>query len=223
MDNLSFRTKPLHRKKELEVIERSIKLREHLFISGPSGSGKTHCINYILHKLKPKFSYINCYIYKTRTAIITKILIDMGIPVARSGPSFDYVHEKLTVFLNKNRVLIILDDFQRLPKKDMAIINDLFGRSVLIVLSFKRSILSKLDRNVFLPIKLEFPVFTREQIADILKKRFDAETGALNQIADYAYTHNGNCRLAVECSKRIKQRWDKIGLDNTLEWLGEIR
>ena len=77
--------------------------------------------------------------------------------------------------------------------------------------------MDRLDRKVydlFLPIRVEFPTFTKEQLTSILKQRFGEERG-LDHIANYACTHNGNARLAIECSKRIKQRWNKIDLKNS--------
>ena len=94
--------KPLHRKVQLDSIESSIKSRQHLFITGPSGSGKTFCIKHAISKKNHLFSYVDCEVYKTRAAILTKVLIDLGFPVSRQGVSFDYLFEKLDKFLNDN-------------------------------------------------------------------------------------------------------------------------
>ena len=225
MGDISSVSKPLHRKAQLESIESSIKSGQHLFITGSSGSGKTLCVKYAVSQKNHKFAYVDCCVYKTRAAIVTKILIDLGFPVARQGVSFDYLYEKLDRFLNDNKVLVVLDDLHRLPKNEMVIINNLVDKAMVIAVSFKSNILDKLDRkvyDVFLPVRLSFPSYSKEELTDILEQKF-GEAGGLEHIAKYACTHNGNCRLAVECSKRIKQRWNKIDLNSTLTWLNEIK
>ena len=228
MDDISSVSfKPLHRKAQLKVLDEYFKglgngHREHMFLHGDAGSGKTFCINHMLKKCKIKFSYIDCCVYKTRSAIITKLLIDFGFPVARRGVSFDYLYEKLDKFLKNNKVLVVLDDLHKLHKREMEIFNDLLNKSSVIALSYDNSVLNGLDsKTVFLPIRVSFQSYNKNELSDILKQKFGKSDG-LDHIAKYACTHNGNCRLAVECSKRIKQRWGKVDLDNTLNWLNEI-
>ncbi|MBU3904978.1 MAG: AAA family ATPase [Nanoarchaeota archaeon] len=228
MDSISCVSfKPLHRREQLKVLEQYFKglnagHREHMFLQGGPGSGKTFCITHMLNKYNSKSSYIDCSVYKTRSAIVTKILIDFGFAVARSGPSFDYLYEKLDKFLQENKTLIVLDDLHKLHKREMEVFNDLIEKASVIAISFNDSVLNDMDsKSIFLPIRVSFPSYTKDELTDILKQRFGNSDG-LDQISNYACTHNGNCRLAVECSKRIKQRWNKIDLSNTLVWLNEI-
>ena len=194
---------------------------EHLFLHGASGSGKTFCTLYMLSKHRPKSSYVDCSVYKTRSAIVAKILIDFGFPVARRGVSFDYLYEKLDNFLRENKVLIVLDDLQKLH--DSEIFNDLIGKASVIAISIDDALcLDSKATGLFLPIKIEFPGYTKDELTDILRQRFESPDNALEQIAVYAGKHNGNCRLAVECSRRIQQRWSKIDMPCVLTWLNEI-
>ena len=223
ISSVSF--KPMHRKEQLKILEEYFNglnngHREHMFLHGSPGSGKTFCITHMLNKSNVKFSYVDCSVYKTRSAIVTKLLIDFGFPVARGGVSFDYLYEKLDKFLKENKVLVVLDDLQRLPKNEMEIFNDLIDKTSMIAVSFDENALNGLE-SVFLPIRVAFPSYTKDELTDILKQRF-GESNGLEPIAVYAVKHRGNCRLAVECSKRIKQRWGKVDLNNTMTWLGEI-
>ena len=229
---------PLHREEQLKAIENCIKLaeqgkQEHLFLFGPAGSGKTFCVLYALSKYKPKFSYVDCYTYKTRSAIITKILNDFGFPISRRGVPLDYLFEKLDSLLKKQRgIVIVLDGIHKIDKKEIEIFNDILkindnSKSIsLIIISLNESILDSLYQsilNAFLPIKVRFPAYTKDQLIDILNQEIEAPFDALELRAEYACNHNGNCRLALECLKRIAQRPEGITLTCTLKFLNELR
>ncbi|HID09648.1 TPA: hypothetical protein EYP13_05435, partial [Candidatus Micrarchaeota archaeon] len=66
------------------------KISENLFIVGPPGVGKTAVVRYVLKQLasySPQTfqAYINCWVYRTRYAILSRLANMLSIPVPRRG------------------------------------------------------------------------------------------------------------------------------------------
>lgn len=228
--------KPLHRDEQIKAIERCVELsqkgdQEHLFLFGPSGSGKSFCVGYAMSRHKILSSYVDCRTYKTKMAILTRILIDLGQAVPRSGVASDYLYEKLESLLRKEKgTIIVLDDMHGINKKETEIFNDILrisddSNGVSVIFIARNENVLEIDKkvlNMFLPIKINFPAYTKGQLMDILKQEADIPLDALEQIADFTIKHSGNCKLAMECLKRIRQRFEPVTLDCTLKFLNMV-
>lgn len=91
------------RKNELDQMERFLlpvsRKSNVILVHGPTGTGKTASVRRLLEDIEEDTTaatvYLDCWEYRTKTAILAKILIDLGIPVPRKGKPVDTLYEKV--------------------------------------------------------------------------------------------------------------------------------
>lgn len=191
---------------------------ENLLIFGPAGTGKTTVVKHVLTTLtndtRVATAYINCWQYKTRSALLTEVLIQLGYPAPRKGKPVDELLEKLREWLNKHPgALIILDECDQLDDP-AAIVYDLLQPSVdtenfigLILISNQPPTQLQLDprsesRLGYQP--LEFRPYTEQELTAILDQRVEkaVEDGSVSQqviteVASSVAGKSGDCREAL--------------------------
>ncbi len=197
---------------------------QNIFVSGVSGTGKTVTVKSVLRQLeefsdRAKSVYLNCFEFKTRYSILSKITNFLGHPVPRRGIAADEVFDQMLNALKKIDFtpVIVLDEFDQLIEKDEAskILYDLLrvsdyqkSRFGLIILSNDSELITKLDSRVKSSLNsqaIEFKPYTPQQLKDILKERckyafFDNVLGkdVINVAAAHAAKNNGDARIAIE-------------------------
>ena len=187
---------------------------DNLFIYGPTGVGKTLCVTHVLKNLSETSSkvtgvYINCWVQRTRSAVLYEIIKSVGDFSPRRGLSGDEIMEELNKCLSSYwGVVVVLDEIDK--TKDKEVIYDLLRviktRVVIIGLSNLESF--EIDNriiSVYSPRKIEFKKYSMEEIKDILKERakqalypgtYDEEVVGL--CAAVGYNSGGDARIALK-------------------------
>ncbi|MFB6198184.1 MAG: AAA family ATPase, partial [Halobacteriaceae archaeon] len=94
-----------------------------LLVQGQTGVGKSVVVRKVLQELEndttAKSVVVDCREYRTKTAILSKILIEMGIPVPRKGKPVDVMYEKVANLVERHNLVVALDgvDYARLEKE----------------------------------------------------------------------------------------------------------
>jgi cell division control protein 6 len=237
MPTLDMRT-VVGRETQLKAIEKCIGLvrqrqSQHLFLYGPPGSGKTVCVKSALESNNADFVYVNCWEYSTRLSLLAKLCIELGWPAPRKGVPCDFLFERLEACLKRRQagLIIVLDDMDQLSKKSDILFDllNLCERRPLTIIAISQSerALVGLDGRVlsrFLPVKVEFPAYTKEQLLDIIghtNSKLDFQP--LEVVVDYIAEHGGDCRIALECLNRAARFSQKPGAAEVLKVLNDMR
>lgn len=227
----------IHRSAQEESIKKYLNICAqshaiHLFLYGPSGSEKSFCIQNILKDSGIKYIIVNCWEYSTRSAILSKICIDLGMPLPRKGVPSDFLFERLETYMkNKRTLIIVLDNIDKLSKKseaiyDMVKLCEHNERLMIIAVAQNKEVLEGLVERVLSrlnPVRIEFPAYIKEQLFDILKNEIELKDNKpLEIIANYIAGRNGDCRIALECLKRISLSSENFSSNNIFKILNEV-
>lgn len=209
---------------------------DNLLIFGPAGTGKTTVVKHVLATLADETrvatAYINCWQYKTRAALLTEVLIQLGYPAPRKGKPVDELLDKLREWLDKHPgALIVLDECDQVEDLT-AIVYDLQQASDdadnflgLILISNQPPTHLQLDprshsRLGYQP--LEFRPYTEHELVRILQERVDdafrggaVPQGVLEEIARIVADQSGDCREAFTLLLRAARQAEEEGA-NTL-------
>lgn len=101
-----------HRETQIELIAKNISPAskgrpvQNMFIIGSPGIGKTASVRFVFRQFEEfseriKTIYINTWNYNTSVAILSKIVLDLGMFVQRRGLSKDEIMERLIEALKK--------------------------------------------------------------------------------------------------------------------------
>nr|XP_019603103.1 PREDICTED: cell division control protein 6 homolog isoform X2 [Rhinolophus sinicus] len=221
------------REKEMDIIRNF--LREHicgkkagsLYISGAPGTGKTACLSRILQDLKKlkgfKTIMLNCMSLRSAQAVFPAIAQEIcqeGV----SKPAGKDVMRKLENHLTAQKgpmIVLVLDEMDQLDSKGQDVLYTLFewpwlsnSRLVLIgianTLDFTDRILPRLQaREKCKPWLLNFPPYTKNQIAIILQDRLNQaskdqvlDNAAIQFCARKVSAVSGDVRKALDVCRR---------------------
>ncbi|XP_006924741.1 cell division control protein 6 homolog isoform X1 [Pteropus alecto] len=222
------------REKEMDVIRNF--LREHicgkkagsLYLSGAPGTGKTACLSRILQDLKKKLKgfktiMLNCMSLRSAQAVFPAIAQEIcqeGV----SRPAGKDMMKKLENHLTAEKgpmIVLVLDEMDQLDSKGQDVLYTLFewpwlskSRLVLIgianTLDLTDRILPRLQaREKYKPQLLNFPPYTKNQIATILQDRLNQasrdqilDNAAIQFCARKVSAVSGDVRKALDVCRR---------------------
>nr|XP_017507772.2 cell division control protein 6 homolog [Manis javanica]XP_017507773.2 cell division control protein 6 homolog [Manis javanica]XP_036878590.1 cell division control protein 6 homolog [Manis javanica]XP_036878591.1 cell division control protein 6 homolog [Manis javanica] len=244
------------REKEMDVIRNF--LREHicgrkagsLYLSGAPGTGKTACLSRILQDLKKelkgfKTTILNCMSLRNAQAVFPAIAQEIcqeGV----SRPAGKEMMRKLENHMTAEKgpmIVLVLDEMDQLDSKGQDVLYTLFewpwlsnSRVVLIgianTLDLTDRILPRLQaREKCKPRLLNFPPYTKNQIATILQDRLNQvsrdqvlDNAAIQFCARKISAVSGDVRKALDvCRRAIEIVESDVKSQTILKPLSECR
>ncbi|KAF0874187.1 CDC6 protein, partial [Crocuta crocuta] len=222
------------REKEMNVIRNF--LREHicgkkagsLYLSGPPGTGKTACLSRILQDFKKELKgfktvMLNCMSLRSAQAVFPAIAQEICQEEV-SRPAGKDMMKKLENQMTAEKgpmIVLVLDEVDQLDSKGQDVLYTLFewpwlnnSRLVLIgianTLDLTDRILPRLQaREKCKPRLLNFPPYTKNQIAAILQDRLDLvsrdqvlDSAAIQFCARKVSAVSGDVRKALDVCRR---------------------
>ncbi|XP_042528502.1 cell division control protein 6 homolog [Dipodomys spectabilis] len=222
------------REKEMDVIRHF--LREHicgkkagsLYLSGAPGTGKTACLSRILQDFKKeekgfKTIMLNCMSLRNAQAVFPAIAQEIYQEEV-SRPAGKDIVKKLEKHMTSEKgpmIVLVLDEMDQLDSKGQDVLYTLFewpwlshSRLVLIgianTLDLTDRILPRLEaREKCKPQLLNFPPYTRNQIAAILQDRLNQvsrdqvlDNAAIQFCARKVSAVSGDVRKALDVCRR---------------------
>lgn len=245
-----------HRENQIQVISKNLKPAmigrkpQNTFVFGTPGIGKTHATKFVFKELentseKIKTVYINCWDYKTATALLSKIALEMGAFVQRRGVSKDEVLERLIESLNKSskNLLLCLDEVDQLIRNDQGALYDIlrinqYGRKFLglVFISNDSHVFANVEPRISSSLnmeELEFKSYTLEEMKDILENRAEnalqkIENGVIILCANRAVKKGGDVRIGLDCLLKAARNSESSGkdivtVDDVKEILKEVK
>jgi cell division control protein 6 len=219
-----------YRENQIQIIGRNLspiihnRKPQNTFIFGPPGIGKTHVAKFVFRNLentseKAKTIYINCWDYKTATALLSKIAIELGAFVQRRGVSKDEVLERLVETIKKTNknLLICLDEVDQLIRNDRETLYDLLRINQyeirpagLVFISNDPHIFARVEPRVSSSLNIEnieFKPYRLEEMKKILEERAknslrEFENGVVILCANQAVKKGGDVRIGLDCLLR---------------------
>ncbi|KAM3921134.1 cell division control protein 6 homolog [Leptodactylus fuscus] len=198
-----------------------------LYISGAPGTGKTACLNKLLHENKEiledcKAVYINCMSIRNSQAIFPAIAEEISVNGKPSLSGKDFVRQLEKLVTSKGpMILLVLDEMDQLDTKGHDVLYTIFewpwltnSRVVLIgianALDLTDRILPRLQaRPNCKPQLLNFPPYSKDQIATILQDRLAQVAGdpvldnaAIQFCARKVSAVSGDARKALDICRR---------------------
>ncbi len=213
-----------HRENEIKQIARNIlplskgRKAQNTFIYGPPGIGKTSVIKNVFEEFE-KYSdqvrcvYINCWDYRTPTALLTQIIIELGQFVQRRGWSRDEIIQKLTETLKKRAkgLVVCLDEVDQL---EMSALYDLLriGQYVdtpvgIVLISNDQFVFSNAEPRIRSSLgkeDIEFKSYSHVEMKDILEERaknafHSYDSVIITLCANHAVKKRGDVRIGLQC------------------------
>ncbi|XP_059127697.1 cell division control protein 6 homolog [Peromyscus eremicus] len=222
------------REKEMDVIRAFLK--EHicgkkagsLYLSGAPGTGKTACLSRILQDLRKevkgfKTILLNCMSLRSAQAVFPAIAQEIGREEICRPAGKDLMRklEKHVTAEKGPMIVLVLDEMDQLDSKGQDVLYTLFewpwlsnSRLVLIgianTLDLTDRILPRLEaRENCKPQLLNFPPYTRNQIATILQDRLSQvsrdqvlDSAAIQFCARKVSAVSGDIRKALDVCRR---------------------
>ncbi|MCD6403370.1 MAG: AAA family ATPase [Candidatus Aenigmarchaeota archaeon] len=218
-----------HRENEIRLLARNLlplakkKQAQNTFVFGPPGIGKTATVKFVFRDLEEyagssaKAIYINCWDYRTSSAILTKLVLELGFFIQRRGVSKDEIKERLVEALRKNSkaLAVCLDEVDQLIKKDANILYDLLRLNDyvnipigLVFISNDKFVFRELDPRIKSSLnvmEIEFKPYTLAEMKDILEERVNlafkpgcVEDGVVLLTANHAIKNGGDVRVGLK-------------------------
>jgi len=213
-----------HRDGEIKQIARNLiplakgRKPQNTFLFGPPGIGKTSVVRYVFREFQEysehaKSVYINCWDYRTPTALLTQLIIELGVFVQRRGWSRDEIMTKLTEVLNKGAkgIALCLDEVDQLDMSalyDLLRINQYAKTPVGIVfISNNQHVFAKAEPRIRSSLgadNIEFKSYNITEMKDILAERasytFSSFDPAIVMLcANHAVQKGGDVRIGLQC------------------------
>jgi cell division control protein 6 len=203
---------------------------QNTFLFGVPGIGKTHVAKFVFREFEEfservKTIYINCWDYNTAISILSKIVIDLGVPIQRRGWAKDEILNKLTETLKKiNKSLVVcLDEIDQLKEEgvlyDLLRINQYVKNPVgLIFISNDPWIFAEMEPRIKSSLaveEIEFKPYTIQEMKDILQERIKhalhagVENAALLLMANHGVKKGGDVRIGLECLLKAGRQAEK--------------
>ena len=248
-----------HRETQIQELARNLnpstkgRKPQNTFIIGPPGIGKTCVTRFVFRELQ-KFAdekvnvvFINTWNYATASALLTKIVVELGYPIPRRGLSKDEITEKLIEILKrKNKSLIIgLDEVDQLVKKDGSALYDLLRINQyvntpvgLVMISNYDDVFAKLEPRIRSSLdtqQIKFKGYSLQEMKGILNERCKeafrvgvVEEGVVLLCANHAVTRGGDVRVGLECLRKAakvceEQDDDKLRVKHVKEILQTVK
>jgi len=190
---------------------------QNTFLFGPPGIGKTASARFVFREFEDfsriKAIYINCWDYRTASAVLAKIAIDMGMFVPRKGIGKDEVLEKVIETCKKTNkgFVVCLDEVDQLEQEalyDLLRINQYvatpFGLVFIsnnphVFMDCEPRIRSSLD-----VVEVEFEPYSLDEMKKILDERVkysfnNVEQGVVLLCANHAVKNGGDVRIGLQC------------------------
>jgi len=213
-----------HRETQIKEIARNLRPAassrkpQNTFLFGPPGIGKTAVVKHVFREFEEysdhvRCVYINCWNFRTATALLTELVIDLGFFVQRRGWSKDEIIGKLTEAINKcaKGMIICLDEVDQLDLSalyDLLRINQYVKAPVGIVfISNNPHVFAKAEPRIRSSLgvdEIEFKPYSLSEMKDILKERakdaFNAfDPAAIILCANHAVNKGGDVRVGLQC------------------------
>ncbi len=187
-------------------------------LHGLPATGKTTAVKTVFSQLDILTAHVNCHIDNSPYAITARIYeILFGRQAPETGTSLNSLYDKI-LSKAKKPLLVALDDFDALSRKDMNEILYVILRAYELGRGHKTSVwavcqkpelmLDARVRSIFQPMDINFPLYKREEIQEILKQRI--KTGLypdvmpkhiFSKIADHALQKN-DLRSGIEAIRK---------------------
>ncbi|CAH1396295.1 unnamed protein product [Nezara viridula] len=210
-----------------EIILKALEIRESttIYISGPPGTGKTACVNHVISQSSIsnnyKIVYVNCTGLKSANAAFKRIASELKIKVVGSEKKIlDAIENHLKT--TQKMIMLILDEMDQLESKKQTLLYTIFEwplmyKSNLVLLGIANAldltdrILPRLEAKLdILPILINFPPYSREEICEILTDRLKEggvddvlKGGALQLLASKVAAVSGDLRKALDIGRRV--------------------
>jgi len=213
-----------HRDGEIKQIARNLmplakgRKSQNTFLFGPPGIGKTSVVKYVFREFEEysehvKCVYINCWDHRTPTALLTQLIIELGVFVQRRGWSRDEIMAKLTEVLNKGAkgIALCLDEVDQLDMSalyDLLRINQYAKTPVGIVfISNNPHVFAKAEPRIRSSLgtdNIEFKSYNINEMKNILIERasntFHSFDPAIVMLcANHAVQKGGDVRVGLQC------------------------
>lgn len=245
-----------HRENQIQLLSKNLspasqgRKPQNTFVFGSPGIGKTHVTKFVFRELensseRVKTIYINCWYYKTASAVLTKIATDIEAFVQRRGVSKDEILERLIEKMNKvNKNLIVcLDEVDQLIRNGQETLYDLLRINQyaknpmgIVFISNDSHIFSKLEPRISSSLNIEelrFKQYNLEEMKDILQERAKYGLGKFEQgviilCANEAIKKGGDVRIGLECLLKAARnseakRKDFVSVEDVKEILKNIK
>lgn len=185
-----------------------------ILVYGPAGTGKTVTVRKVLQDMERESTaravYVDCMEYRTKTAILVKVLIDLGVPVPRKGKPIDVIYEKVERCVRNKNIILAVDGigFPEIKRGDILhTLAELSWKGLdLILITRRLDHLKDMHESTaerLSPIQIHFRHYTSDEIFNILKDRaekaFEPKTvpdEPLRKIAEVVSTTTSSCTLA---------------------------
>ncbi len=230
-----------HRENEIKEIARNLsplskgKSPTNTFIFGSPGIGKTAVTKYVFSELddyseQVETVYINCWDYRTPTALLTQIIISLGFFVQRRGWSRDEIIDKLKEALSKGAkgVAVCLDEVDQLEMSalyDLLRINQYVETPVgLVFISNDSYVFSKAEPRIRSSLgadEIEFKAYTLNEMKEILDERAEKAFQSYNPAivtlcANHAVNNGGDVRVGLQCLLKAGRKAEESGAEKVV-------
>jgi len=191
---------------------------QNVFLVGESGTGKTTTGRWVLESYFKHISvYVNCWKYKTTHEVLKEILLSFQVPVHGREPTGELI-KKLEKLLEKRRIIVFLDEVDRL--RDFDVLYILARNNCGLVLASTRFYalmnLPTRIRSSLALTEIEFPKYTWKELFKILKDRikFSLRPNSISDelIRAASLAAEGDARIALEIIRKAAKKAESKGL-----------
>ena len=194
---------------------------------GGTGTGKTAVAKHVARELEDASSrvkavYVNCFEFNSRFAVLSRIALELGVPIPRKGASTEEAYDSIIRVLPKSekKILVVLDELDQLLKGEEGskLLYDLLrlceydvSPIPFIAITNDVTLTIGLDarvRSSLLERQIEFKPYGPNELRGILKERASlafgagwkniATEGALGLCVAYGLKNGGDARIAID-------------------------
>jgi cell division control protein 6 len=223
-----------HREGEVQQIAHNItpaskgKKPQNTFLFGPPGIGKTAVTKHVFKEFEGYSDrvcciYINCWDFKTVTAVFSEMSNRMGFFVQRHGWGKDEVMNRFIEAMKKSKksIIICLDEVDQLQTEalyDLLRINQYVQASIgIIFISNNPHIFASAEpriRSSLATTDIEFQAYSISEMKDILQSRardafHSIDPAAITLCANEAVQKDGDVRVGLQCLLKAGREAEK--------------
>lgn len=213
-----------HREDQVRQIARNLlpvskgRKPQNMFIYGSPGIGKTAVVKNVFREFENysesvKCVYINCWDFRTTTALLTQLILEMGMFVQRRGWSKDEIVGKLIEAVKKGLkgVVVCLDEVDQLDTSalyDLLRINQYVKTPLgLVCISNNSRVFAEVEPRIKSSMdmeEIEFKPYNFSEMKDILDERAKEafrsyESAVVTLCANHAVKKGGDVRIGLQC------------------------